>query len=41
MLLAPKIAPISDREIGESNTGFFAEYFIEIGGWAFVSPKVG
>jgi hypothetical protein len=41
MLLAPKIAPILDREVGEQNAGYFLEYCSRDSEWAFISPKVG
>jgi hypothetical protein len=41
MLLAPRIAPISDAEIGEQNSCSFAEYCSRDRGWGFVSAKDG
>jgi hypothetical protein len=40
MLLAPRIAPISFREIGEQNLVFLKEYCSRDNGNAFISPKV-
>ncbi len=40
MLLAPRIAPISNGEIREQNVGSFAEYCSRVSGNAFISPKV-
>ena len=34
MLLAPKIAPILDREVGEQNAGYFLEYCSRDSEWA-------
>jgi hypothetical protein len=39
MLLAPKIAPISFREIGEQNPCSLAEYWSRDRGWGFISAK--
>jgi len=39
MLLAPKIAPILDWEVGEQNAGYFLEYCSRDSGWAFYSSE--
>jgi hypothetical protein len=41
MLPAPRIAPISNGEIGEQNMGSFAEYCSRDSGNAFIPPKDG
>jgi hypothetical protein len=41
MLLASKIAPILDREVGEQNLVFLSEYCSRDSGNAFISAKDG
>ena len=41
MLPAPRIAPISNGEIGEQNMGSFAEYCSRDSEWGFISAKDG
>jgi len=41
MLLAPRIAPISNEEIGEQNLVLLSEYCSRVSGNVFISPKVG
>ena len=40
MLPAPRIAPISNGEIGEQNMGSFAEYCSRDSGYPLKNPKV-